>query len=288
MANEDSALREVDQELAEERQWATFRKYGPAAIAGAAAIVIGVAGSQVWDARQTGAAKDQALEFRSALELLSEDQTAGRAALQVIADTASSGYGELAAMHRAASFARGGERLAAIAAYREIYNGGAERNIRELARLRAAYLSLSDGREDVLNDLGDLPQNGGSYAYHAREVAGLAALKAKDYETALSMFRELSIDLGAPPALRERAENFAALTAAGKAGVNVTGETQLDDLLSAVGLETNTPISLGDADDDSAGEGPDQTEDVNTASDIPETIAPEGPDGSSGNDDENN
>ena len=106
--------------------------------------------------------------------------------------------------------------------------------MRDLARLRAGYLSLSDGRDSVLEDLGDLPSGSSAYAFHAQEISGLAALEEEDYETALSIFRQLSIDLGAPVAIRDRAEDFAALAASGKAGVNITGEARIDDLLSAI------------------------------------------------------
>ena len=104
VANEDTALREVDQELAEERQWAMFRQYGPAIIAGALIIVLGVAGWQFWNAREDSAAKDKALEFRNAVELLASDPVQGRDALRAISEESAGGYGVLAAFHRAASF----------------------------------------------------------------------------------------------------------------------------------------------------------------------------------------
>ena len=248
MANEDSALREVDQELAEERQWEMFRKYGPLVIAGALSIVLGVAGWGFWNAQKTSAAEKQALEFRDAVELLADDQDEGRAALGALAEE-SGGYGVLAQFHSAASFARGGERLKAIEIYRAIYNSGStSKRVRELARLRAAYLSLSDGREMVLDDLGDLPESTSAFGVYAREISALAALGANDYETALSMFRQLSIDIAAPEPVRTRAEDFAALAASGKAGVNITGEARVEDLIGAIGeaieagdAETETP-----------------------------------------------
>ena len=235
MANEDTALREVDQELAEERQWEMFRKYGPLVIGGALAIVLGVAGWVWWNAHKTSVAETQALVYRDAVELLSDDQDEGRDALNALAEEGG-GYGVLAQFHRAASYARGGERLKAVETYREIYNNGStSKRVRELARLRAAYLSLADGREAVLDDLGDLPNSTGAFSVYARETSALAALGAKDYETALSMFRQLSIDIAAPEPVRTRAEDFAALAASGKAGVNITGETRVDDLIDALG-----------------------------------------------------
>lgn len=236
MANEDSAFREVDQELAEERQAAMFRKYGPAIIGGAVAVVLGVGAWQMWTARQEAVARENALEFQSAVETLAEDEPAGREALDAIAEGGEGGYGVLARFERAASFARAGERDAAVAAFRRIYDdGAAPKNLRDLARLRAAYLSLNEGRDAALAHLGDLAESGGALSHHANEVAGLAALEAEDYETALATFRRLSAEVGAPQPVRTRAEEFAALAAAAKSGVNISGAVRLEDVLGAVG-----------------------------------------------------
>ena len=91
-----------------------------------------------------------------------------------------------------------------------------------------------------MSDLGNLTDATGPFSFYAQEVLALAALFEKDYEVSLSAFRALSINLEAPQGVRERAEEFAALASAAKEGVNITGETRLDDLLKAVG-ETTAP-----------------------------------------------
>lgn len=235
MANEDSILREVDQELAEDDLQQKVRQYGPALAGAAAAIVLGVAGWQFWNAREESTAKAHALEFKAAVDLLAEDQDAGRLALNAVGEEGG-GYAILARLQSASSFARGGERLKAVEIYRSVYNdGSAERRVRDFARLRAAYLSLSDGRDAVLSDLGNLAESEGPFGVYAKEVSALAALGAEDYQTAQSMFRELTLDLSAPAPVRTRAEDFAALASTGKAGVNITGEARVEDLLRAVG-----------------------------------------------------
>lgn len=261
MANEDSVLKEVDQELAEERQWAMFRKYGPAAISGAAALVIGVAGWQFWNARQHSLAEDQAIQFESAVDTMVEDEVAGREAMDVIAQDGAGGYSVLARFHRASSFARAGERDAALAAFRRVYeDGAAPERLRDLARLRAAYLALSEGRDAVLEHLGELANAEGAFSHHANEVAGLAALEAGDYETALSTFRQLTLDVGTPEPVRERAEEFAALAAAAKSGVNITGAARLEDVLEAVGESAAGETAPEDAAAAPADDVPDEAE----------------------------
>ncbi len=234
VANDDSVLREVDEALEEERQWEFFRKHGPGLIVGAVLLVIGVAGWQAWSHLKIKAAQEQALEFRAAVDLLADDPTAGRAALAKVAE-GKGGYGALAALRAANSYASGGERLKAIELYRQIAASDAPRRFREYAQLRAALLSLNDGRDAVMSDLGDLAEGDGPYGYHAREILGLASLNEKDFESATATFNALSVDLAAPLGVRERAKEFAALAAEAKAGVNIFGEATLEDVLKTVG-----------------------------------------------------
>jgi len=235
VANEDSViLKEVDQALEEDRTSEFFRKNGALLIGAAVLIVGGVAGWQYYGHMRTQTAERQALEFRNAVELHVENREAGRAALEAVAEE-SGGYGALAGLRRAASFSASGERLKALEIYRSIASGDAPRRIRELAQIRAAYLSLADGRDAVMGDLGDLAEQDGAYSYYAKEILGVASLSEKDYESAAATFEALSLDLASPEGVRDRAEEFAALAAVGKAGVNITGETQLEDLLKVVG-----------------------------------------------------
>lgn len=268
MANEDSVLREVNEALEEERQWAFFRQNGPALIAGAVLLVAGVAGWQLWSHMKTEAAKEQALEFRSAVELLAENPEAGRAALETVAAD-NGGYGALAALRRANSYASGGERLKAVEIYREIAAGSAPRRLREFAQLRAALLSLNDGRDAVMGDLGDLPESDGPYRFHAKEILGLASLNAKDYESAASTFEALSADDAAPAGVRERATEFAALAAEAKAGVNISGDIAVEDLLKSLGpVEEESGAADDQAPDDA-------NDDANAAEEAAVEGAPE-------------
>ncbi|MGE0410005.1 MAG: hypothetical protein AB7P23_12190, partial [Amphiplicatus sp.] len=70
MTNDDSVLREVDQAIAEERQWALYRKNAPLLISIGAAAIVGVAGWQFWNARQAERAAAAALEISTAAETL--------------------------------------------------------------------------------------------------------------------------------------------------------------------------------------------------------------------------
>lgn len=234
MTNQDPLLREVDEAIAEDRQWEFFRKNGAVLIGGAAAIVLAVGGWQVWNAQKNARAEEAALEYSTALEALAATPDDGRTALVEISEDAPKGYALLADLNRAGSIAAS-DREGALAIYRRVYDdGGAPKRLRELARLRAASLAFEDGRDAVLSDLGALPDSDSTFAPYAAELAALASLEDGDYQAARDMFLRASTDPETPEAVRLRAEEFAALAAAGLAGVKISTETRVDDLLDAL------------------------------------------------------
>jgi hypothetical protein len=235
VTTEDSALREIDQAIAEEQQSEFLKKYAPLLIGGASAVVLGVGGWQFYlNGRNANAAK-AAADFKSATETLIKSPEEGRLALEAFSADAPDGYAVIADLRRAASLGEAGDRAGALALLREIYAGKAPKRLKELARLRAAVLALADGRDAVLSDLGGLIEGEGAFGHHARELANVAALQARDYEAAYSGFKAASEDLAAPEPVRQRAAEFAALAASGRAGVNLTGETRIEDLTKALG-----------------------------------------------------
>lgn len=235
MTNDEAVLREVDQAVAEEQQWEFFRRNGSALIGAAAAIVLGVAGWQAWKAHQSAQANATAIEFRAAIDTMENNPAEGRKAFEKISEHAPADYAALADLRIAASLAEAGDHAGALASYRKVYGkDGAPERLKEVARLRAAELSLADGRDAALSDLGGLTEKKGVFGYYARELAAIAALDAKDYEGAQEMFLKAAGDPNAPAPIRQRAEELAALAAAGKAGVNLTGKAQVGDLLKAL------------------------------------------------------
>ncbi|MGE0409490.1 MAG: tetratricopeptide repeat protein, partial [Amphiplicatus sp.] len=218
--------------------WALYRKNAPLLISIGAAAIVGVAGWQFWNARQAERAAAAALEFSTAAETLARSPQDGLVAMETLSEEAPEGYAVLAALRRAGALVSTGDREGALAIYREVYeDGAAPKRLAELARVKAAILSLSDGRDAVLADLGALPESASAFAPYARELVALAAFSAKDYETAHAMFERAANDPETPEAVRQRAEEFAALAAAGRSGVRLTGEASVEDLQRALGAD---------------------------------------------------
>ena len=219
--NDDMMLREVDQALAEDETSQSIKKNLPAIIAGALIIIVGVGGWQIWDAQRAAASAKASAAFDGALKSAGSED--GTKELRSLAD-GSGAYAALAKLRLANERAAAGEREAALALFREVYSGGgASKRVKDVARLRASYLSLADNREAVLKDIGDLETDQTALGFYAREVIGLAALKAGDYQSAEEMFRKAASSPDAPEPVRLRAAEFAALAGAGKAGVEFPG-----------------------------------------------------------------
>lgn len=256
MANDESVLREVDQEIAEDRQWAFFRKHGPAIGAGALAIIVSVAGVQIWSDQKEKTALRNAVAFHEASTLLENNPTEGREALQSFTDDASPGYRVLALMRQASSLATAGERDEALALYRQVYgDGGATSRVKELARIRAGYLALADGRDAVLADIGALADGASVFSPYAREISGVAAINEGDFETAASLFGQIKDDPQSPAPLRQRATEYAALAATAKAGVSISRDIRLEDLTNNLGAST-PDVALPDDGSEDAQEPP--------------------------------
>ena len=232
----EGALRDVERQMAADRQTELVRKFTPAFVAFGVAATLGVGGWQLWKADQAKRAEAATTEYRAVLEKSAQNGADAVAALSKFSETAPKGYAVLADMRRAAALAAT-DRVGALALYRKIAaDKDAARRLRDVARLRAGYLAFSDGRDAVLKDLGELPNDASALGALARELSALAAFEAGDYEGAKQMFEKLAVDPDASDGVKRRAEGLAALAAAAKAGVNVKGEARASDLAKTLGL----------------------------------------------------
>jgi hypothetical protein len=239
VTDDDIAFREVDTALAEDQQAAAIRKNLPALIGGAVLIVVSVGGWQLWDRQKTAISTQNALEFRTAAESLAAGDDGAAAAFEKIAEGAG-GYAVLAKLRLAAISAGDGDKDKSLALLREVYSSSAApKRLKDLARIRAAYISISNGRDEVIKDAGPLETDETSMGFYGREILALAAFKDGDYQAAEEMFRRAASSITAPEPVRQRAEEFAALASAGKAGVEFgeieeSGKSQVDRFIESL------------------------------------------------------
>ncbi|MEL6370886.1 MAG: tetratricopeptide repeat protein [Pseudomonadota bacterium] len=240
MANDETIFREVDQDLAEENLWRDIEKRGPWLLGLGALVVAFVAGNQIFTSQQNAAREKGARSFQELTKTIEESPDDAIAAVELYADEAPTGYEALARFQLASAYAREDEPGKARAAYQAIYgNRALPEAVINLARLRAGYLALDMDRSAVIDDVGSLESLDGAYGAYAREILGLAALKAGDFENASAQFQSLLVSTATPPALRARAEEFLAQALTAKSGIDIAppvgpGRTAVDSIMNAL------------------------------------------------------
>ena len=210
-------FREVDEEVRRERALEVLTRHGAKLVVLALLLVIGTAAWRIYDHYQGRAAEAVGARYEAALDAAraGKGEEAARA-FEAIARDAPPGYRLLARLRGAAEIAKQDPEGAAKAYDAIAEDGGVPALLRDLARLRAA-LVLADrlSREDLQARLAPLLQAANPWRPLARELVGLALLKAGDLAGAGRTFDELATDPASPQALRQRVDIYLALVRAG-------------------------------------------------------------------------
>jgi len=211
-------FREVDEEVRRDKAVEFWKKYQNYLIAVAALIVLATAGWRFYDYRRLQAAQAAGAQFEQALDLdRSGKETEASAALANVAAQGPNGYRIVARLAEAAVLAKT-DRSRAIAAYDALAEDAAiDPLFQETARLRAALLRLDAGQVDKAKAaLEALAAPTGAYRHTAREMLGVVALAAQDYEGAGKWLDMIVADPEAPQSPRRNAELLLGLVASGK------------------------------------------------------------------------
>ncbi len=211
-------FREVDEEVRREQFTALWKRFGPFIIALAVVIVLGVAGWRAWEWYQARRATEIGQNYFAALQLANDGEH--QQAAQAFAELADTGeaYGTLAALRHASELAQAGDTQGAIAAYDAIAkDASVSRLLRGLAQIRAGYLQVDTADPAKLRQQmeGYLSDDSNPWRNAAREIQGLAAYRAGDYEAASALFEQILGDPEAPQDMLQRAQMMFTLLAAG-------------------------------------------------------------------------
>lgn len=217
---DDSFIREVNEELRSDQMRMVWRRFGRVLIGGAVLVVlatIGKVGYDHWRDSEASAAGDR---FLAALTLAREGKN--EEARQALAELEKDGFGAypvLARMRAASLKAEEGDAQAAVAAFGAIARDSAvPEALRNAARLRAAYLLVDSGSyEEVSAEAEQLATPQSALRHSAREVLGLSAYRHEDYARAKEWFDAILNDAESPRNVANRAQMLLDLmTASGK------------------------------------------------------------------------
>ncbi|PZU88868.1 MAG: hypothetical protein DI528_04050 [Shinella sp.] len=206
--NNDSFIREVNDELRSEQVKMVWRKFAPIIIGVALLIVLGTAGYrgyEYWHSHRSSGAGDQ---FLAALTLANQGKNdEATAALAALEKDGFGAYAVLARMRSATVQAQKGDAAAAIAAFTEIgKDTSVPQVIRDVAHMRAAWLLIDSGTyEQVSAEVESMATPTDAMRHSAREALGLAAYKAGDMARAREWFEQITEDAEAPRNVANRA-----------------------------------------------------------------------------------
>lgn len=211
----DLLIREVDEELKQEQLQALWKKHGSLLVAGATALVLGVAGWQAWNAWDMKQRAATGGQFSAAMQALQQGSREDAVAqLGKVAAEGTAGYQVLADFKLADLKLASGDRDGAVALFERVAAGRGDEVYRDLARLKAAYLKLDTAEPSALEaEVAPLVAESSPWRHSAREIQALAALKRGDAARAADLYGKIADDPAAPQGLRARAAEM--LAAAG-------------------------------------------------------------------------
>ncbi|MGD9477605.1 UNVERIFIED_ORG: tetratricopeptide repeat protein [Roseateles sp. XES5] len=213
---DDSFIREVNEELRSDQMRLVWKRFGRVLIAGAVLVVLGTIGKVSYEYWRDGEASAAGDQFLAALNLAREGKKdEALAALTGLEKDGFGSYSVLARM-RSASLLAETDGQAAVNAFTAISKDtSVPQALRDAARLRAAYVLVDTGTYDQVSaEAEQLATPQSALRHSAREVLGLSAYKHEDYARAKEWFDAIVNDSESPRTVANRAKMLLDLIAA--------------------------------------------------------------------------
>lgn len=219
--NNDSFIREVNEELRSDQVRNAWKRYSRFIIAAAVLIVVATAGHRLWNHWHSTQASDAGDKFLAALTLAEQGKNdEAEAALKALEQEGYGAYGVLARFRAASVLVQKGDQANAIASFKAISEDtSVPEVIRNTAKVRAAWLLVDAGSyEQVSAEVEAMATPTNALRNAAREALGLAAYKTGDMARAREWFEQITEDAEAPRNVANRAQMLLDnITASGKA-----------------------------------------------------------------------
>ena len=209
--NQDLVIQEVDDELRRESVNALWKAYGKYLIAAAVAVVLIVAGREIYTS-QTATIESERSEAYEALQKEAADLTADLGAVfraydGRLGDT----YKKLARLYLGGLALERGQLSTALAFYSDLENGAeAGDAMGDLASLLGALVFLDSGGDpaEARGRLQAIARPDSTYYYTVLEQIAHIDLKLGDVESARQRLATLSSDIGTPLSIRARVDEM--------------------------------------------------------------------------------
>lgn len=208
MADSDSFVQEVTEEVRRDAMYAAWRKYGPFVVGAIALVILGTAAQSWWKSSQENAVREAGEAFIQA-QTVEESADAAEAFL-TLSNEGEGDYAALAGLRAAAAFGASGDVPRAVEQYEAVAAmSGIDARLTDLAKLRTVMIR-SDTMEpaEMLEKLAPLSASGQPWRKAALEFTAAAHVRAGDEAAAIEALTSLLGEEALRPDVQVRAREM--------------------------------------------------------------------------------
>ena len=205
----DEFIREVDEDVKEEKRLKLWKKFFPYVVSISLGIVLFVSGFVFWESYSNDQRQKLGDDFTAAVILAGEDDLdASLLALDRIVDKGSDGYVTMAKMKKASILVEQGRIDEGLEIYKDLEKNAVDQSFRDIATILYVLNSLNnESKDDLLKKIIPL-ENSEIWKSSALELKGYIYLRNNEIDKAIETFEIISKLPSKPGDLSQRAKNL--------------------------------------------------------------------------------
>tara|TARA_B100001248_G_scaffold8839_1_gene5922 strand:- start:191 stop:835 length:645 start_codon:yes stop_codon:yes gene_type:complete len=205
----DEFIREVDEDVKEEKRLKLWKKFFPYVVSISLGIVLFVSGFVFWESYSNDQRQKLGDDFTAAVILAGEDDLdASLLALDRIVDKGSDGYVTMAKMKKASILIEQGRIDEGLEIYKDLEKNAVDQSFRDIATILYVLNSLNnESKDDLLKKIIPL-ENSEIWKSSALELKGYIYLRNNEIDKAIETFEIISKLPSKPGDLSQRAKNL--------------------------------------------------------------------------------
>ena len=205
----DEFIREVDEDLKEEKRLKLWKKFFPYVVSISLGIVLFTSGFVFWESYSNNQRQKLGDDFTAAVVLAGEDDLdASLLALDRIVDKGSDGYVTMAKMKKASILIEQGRIDQGLEIYKDLERNAVDQSFRDIATILYVLNSLNnESKDDLLKKIIPL-ENSEIWRSSALELKGYIYLRNNEIDKAIETFETISKLPNKPGDLSQRAKNL--------------------------------------------------------------------------------